>query len=194
MLEAYLEKGKIEVGLDEAGRGSLAGPVVAAAVILPEKFDLPGLKDSKKLSLKNRLRLEEAIKEQAISWAIGEASAEEIDQINVLQATFLAMHRALDKITVTIDQLLVDGLHFKPYKKVPHHCIVKGDDKMAAIAAASILAKTNRDTQMQTLAEVYPEYGWDHNVGYPTVEHRKAIERYGITEWHRKSFRMLADK
>ena len=194
MLEAYLEKGKVEVGLDEAGRGSLAGPVVAAAVILPENFDLPGLKDSKKLSLKNRQRLEEAIKEQAICWAIGEASAEEIDQINVLQATFLAMHRALDKITVSVDQLLIDGLHFKPYKKIPHHCIVKGDDKMASIAAASILAKTNRDTQMKALAEVYPEYGWDHNVGYPTIEHRSAIARYGITEWHRKSFRMLADK
>ncbi len=194
MLANFLEKDKIEIGLDEAGRGSLAGPVVAAAVILPENFDLPGLKDSKKLSLKHRLRLEESIKLQAVAWAVGEASAKEIDKINVLQATFLAMHRAIDKIKVRFDQLLVDGIHFKTYKNIPHHCIIKGDNKMAAIAAASILAKTYRDKKMKELAETHSEYGWDHNVGYPTLEHRKAIERYGITEWHRRSFKMLADK
>ena len=194
MLAPFLEKDKIEVGIDEAGRGSLAGPVVAAAVILPENFELPGLKDSKKLSLKNRLRLKEAIKQQAIAWAIGEATAQEIDEINVLQATFLAMHRALDKIEVPFDQLLIDGMHFKAYNNRPHHCIIKGDDKMASIAAASILAKTYRDELMQELSKTYTEYGWDHNVGYPTLEHRKAIERNGITEWHRRSFKMLADK
>ncbi|UZR94131.1 ribonuclease HII [Chondrinema litorale] len=195
ILQAYLEKGKIEAGLDEAGRGSLAGPVVAAAVILPEEFDLPGLRDSKKLSYRQRNKLRELIKEQAIAWAVGEASPKEIDQINISQATFLAMHRALKKIKQpAIDHLLVDGLYFKAYKKIPHHCIVKGDSKMAAIASASILAKTHRDDKMIKLAKKFTEYGWDHNVGYPTLEHRSAIERFGVTDWHRRSFKMLADK
>ncbi|MEM1136360.1 MAG: ribonuclease HII [Bacteroidota bacterium] len=193
-LQAFLDKNKVEAGLDEAGRGSLAGPVVAAAVVLPKNFDLPGLRDSKKLSYKHRNRLKVIIKEQAIAWAIGEATAEEIDKINISQATFLAMHRALAKIKKPIDQLLIDGLHFNAYKKVPHHCIVKGDSKFASIAAASVLAKTYRDELMQKLAVEHHEYGWDHNVGYPTLEHRRAIARFGITDWHRRSFRMLAEK
>ena len=178
----------IEVGCDEAGRGPLAGPVVAAAVILPRDFNLDGLNDSKKLNESLRLKLEIEIKEQAISWAVASCSPEEIDQFNILNASILAMHRAIDQLIVKPELILVDGNRFKNYPFIPHQCIVKGDGKVASIAAASILAKSERDRIMKILALEYPGYGWERNMAYPTLEHRLALERLGPTEVHRKSF------
>lgn len=181
----------LEAGLDEVGRGCLAGPVVAAAVILPEGFSHPDLDDSKKLTAAKRRLLDVYIREHALAYAIAEVSAPEIDQINILNASFLAMHRALDQLLLRPELLLVDGNRFKPYGELPHHCIVKGDGKFASIAAASVLAKQYRDALMEQLHVQYPAYGWDRNVGYPTAQHRKALAEHGITPWHRRSFSLL---
>jgi len=178
----------VEAGIDEAGRGPLAGPVYAAAVILPHDFDLPELNDSKKLTEKKRYELRKKIEDTATDFAIASVSNEEIDKINILNATFKAMHMAIEKLKITPEHLLIDGNRFKPYKNIPFTCIVKGDGKYANIAAASILAKTYRDDYMVDLAKKYPEYGWDTNKGYGTKKHLEAIEKYGITPHHRKSF------
>ena len=182
---------KIEAGCDEAGRGPLAGPVVAAAVILPVHFQRPLLNDSKKLSKAQREILEKEIKQEAIAWAIAAVSPEEIDEINILNASFLAMHRAIDQLQEKPELLLIDGNRFKPYPKIPHECIIKGDGKYNAIAAASILAKTHRDAIMTKAAQQYPGYGWESNAGYPTKKHREAIQKLGPSPLHRKSFRLL---
>ena len=179
----------VEAGCDEVGRGCLAGPVVAAAVILPKEFVHPQLTDSKQLTPPQRVRLEEEIKQAALSYAVAEVDHHTIDQINILQASFLAMHRAVEKLTVVPELLLVDGNRFRPYPFVPHQCIVKGDSVYYSIAAASVLAKTYRDRLMVRLSQEYPFYGWDTNVGYPTVAHRRAIQEHGLTPWHRRSFR-----
>ena len=178
----------IEVGCDEAGRGPLAGPVMAAAVILPRNFVLEGLNDSKKLKESLRLELEIEIKNQSLAWAVASCSASEIDQYNILNASILAMHRALDQLFMKPDLILVDGNRFKTYSFIPHLCIVKGDGKVASIAAASILAKSERDRLMRKLALEYPGYGWERNMAYPTLEHRLALEQLGRTQEHRKSF------
>jgi ribonuclease HII len=184
----------IEVGVDEVGRGCLAGPVVAAAVVLPDTFDLPLLNDSKQLKEKERIELAKAIRRQALAYAVAEASVEEIDRYNILQATFLAMHRALDEVFAQLSPppnlILVDGNRFKPYPFVAHRCVVKGDGRYASIAAASILAKVYRDNLMKSLAAEFPQYGWAQNVGYPTPAHKQAIARYGLTIWHRRSFKI----
>ena len=189
MLLPYYTKNCIEAGLDEAGRGCLAGPVVAAAVIWDSKKNNKNIRDSKKLSAKEREELAQEIKENAIDWAIATCSPEEIDQYNILAASILAMHKALDKLQTTPEALLVDGNRFKPYNFIPHHCIIKGDDKYLSIAAASILAKTHRDLVMENLSNEFPNYFWEKNKGYPTIEHRKSIALNGITEHHRKTFR-----
>ncbi|AKD03404.1 ribonuclease HII [Pontibacter korlensis] len=181
----------LEAGVDEVGRGCLAGPVVAAAVILPPDYQHPLFNDSKKLTKKLREQLREEIKRDAVAWAIGEASPEEIDKINILKASFLAMHRALDKLQQRPEYLLVDGNRFNPYQKLPYNCIVKGDGKYLSIAAASILAKTYRDDLMCSLAAKYPHYGWDKNAGYPTKVHRAGIAIHGATAHHRRSFALL---
>ncbi len=191
MLVAQWVPGRVECGCDEAGRGCLAGPVVAAAVILPEGFFHPLLNDSKKMSERHRNEVRVYIEQHAVSWAVGMASPEEIDEINILNASFLAMHRAVDALNAQPDHLLVDGNRFKPYKKVPHTCVIKGDGKFAAIAAASVLAKTHRDACMQALHAQYPDYRWAVNMGYPTAAHREAIRRLGSTPHHRKSFTLL---
>lgn len=194
MLLSYYTKGLIEAGCDEAGRGCLAGPVVAGAVILPDDFSDNLLNDSKKLSDKQRYQLRPIIEKEAIAYAIGIVSNEEIDEINILNASFLAMHRALDELQVPFDQILVDGNRFNPYPNKPHHCIIKGDGKYLSIAAASILAKTYRDDIMKMLHEDHPYYDWQKNMGYPTKRHREAIKNHGITEHHRKSFRLLPEQ
>ena len=191
MLQLFLEQGRLEAGCDEAGRGCLAGPVFAAAVILPEDFANEMLDDSKKLSERQRDMLRPMIERGALAWAVGVVEAEEIDRINILNASFLAMHRAVGALSVKPDFLLVDGNRFKPYPGIPHTCIVKGDGKMMSIAAASILAKTHRDEYMRRMAGEYPQYGWDVNKGYPTKSHRDAIARYGVSPYHRRSFRLL---
>ena len=191
MLQLFLEQGRLEAGCDEAGRGCLAGPVFAAAVILPEDFANEMLDDSKKLSERQRDMLRPMIEREALAWAVGVVEAEEIDRINILNASFLAMHRAVGALSVKPDFLLVDGNRFKPYPGIPHTCIVKGDGKMMSIAAASILAKTHRDEYMRRIAGEYPQYGWDVNKGYPTKSHRDAIARYGVSPYHRRSFRLL---
>jgi ribonuclease HII len=178
----------LEAGVDEAGRGCLAGPVVAAAVILPDDFYHPLLNDSKKMTEKNRELLQDVIKNEALAYCIAEASAEEIDQINILQATFLAMHRAIEGLKLKPGFLLIDGNRFKVYKEVPHQTIVEGDGKYLHIAAASVLAKTYRDDLMKKLHAEFDHYGWDKNKGYGTEIHRKAIETIGITCYHRKTF------
>ncbi|MBF9252321.1 ribonuclease HII [Pontibacter sp. 172403-2] len=180
-----------EAGIDEAGRGCLAGPVVAAAVVLPPKYKHALLTDSKLLSRKQRELLRKDVLRDAVAWAIGEASPAEIDQINILQATFLAMHRAVEALPQQPDFLLIDGNRFKCYKEVPHACIVKGDSKYLSIAAASILAKTHRDDVMAGLADVCGGYGWEQNAGYPTALHREAIAQHGVTPHHRLSFKLL---
>lgn len=191
LLSSFSEK-YIEAGLDEAGRGCLAGPVVAAAVILPAGYTHPLLNDSKQLSAKKRAILKDEIKKDAVSWAIAEVDHHEIDEINILNASYLAMHRALDQLQEVPELLLVDGNRFKPYKNIQHQCIVKGDGKYLSIAAASVLAKTYRDEIMHQLAEqVGGHYGWETNVGYPTKAHRKAIQAHGVTPYHRKSFQLL---
>ncbi|MDX1903385.1 MAG: ribonuclease HII [Thermonemataceae bacterium] len=192
MLKSSFSNQYIEVGVDEVGRGCLAGSVVAAAVILPKDFHHPHLTDSKKLSEKQRIRIEEDIKKSAIGWAIAEASPSEIDTYNILNASILAMHRALDIIFAQSPQpelILVDGNKFKPYHFIPYQCIVKGDSKFLSIAAASVLAKNYRDLQMQNLSEKYPYYAWHKNVGYPTAVHKKAIIEYGLSPYHRRSFK-----
>lgn len=191
MLLPFLKEHVIEAGCDEAGRGCLAGPVFAAAVILPEDFTNELLNDSKQLTEKQRYALRPVIEEQAIAWAVGIVSAKEIDKINILNASFLAMHRAINELCVKPEHLIIDGNRFKPYEGIPHQCVVKGDGKYMSIAAASILAKTYRDDYMNKIAADYPAYKWTKNKGYPTKEHRKAIEEFGATEHHRMSFTLI---
>ena len=193
MLASHYYEGRIEAGCDEAGRGCLAGSVYAAAVILPEGYQNELLNDSKQLSEKKRYQLREIIERDAVAWAVGIVTPEEIDQINILNASILAMHRALDQLKVRPEAIIVDGNRFKPYKKLPHTTIVKGDGKYLAIAAASILAKTYRDDYMNKLAEEYPQYDWLSNKGYPTKKHREAIKQFGITPYHRRSYNLLGD-
>ena len=193
MLASHYYEGKIEAGCDEAGRGCLAGSVYAAAVILPDGYQNELLNDSKQLSEKKRYQLREIIERDAVAWAVGIVTPDEIDQINILNASILAMHRALDQLKVRPEAIIVDGNRFKPYKKLPHTTIVKGDGKYLAIAAASILAKTYRDDYMNQLAEEYPQYDWLSNKGYPTRKHREAIKQFGITPYHRKSYNLLGD-
>ena len=193
MLESCYYKGKIEAGCDEAGRGCLAGSVYAAAVILPPDYQNELLNDSKQLTEKRRYELREVIERDAVAWAVGIVTPEEIDKINILNASILAMHRALDQLKVRPEAIIVDGNRFKPYQKLPHTTIVKGDGKYLSIAAASILAKTYRDDYMNQLAKEYPLYDWLSNKGYPTKKHREAIKQYGITPYHRKSYNLLGD-
>ena len=192
MLALYHTAGKIEAGCDEAGRGCLAGPVVASAVILPSGYENRLLDDSKKLSESKRDHLKIVIKKDALSWGIGIVSPSEIDEINILNASFLAMHRAIEQLEIKVESLLIDGNRFNPFQDTEHHCIIKGDAKFMSIAAASILAKTCRDDIMKKLDDEFPEYSWKKNKGYPTKEHRKAIKKHGPTNQHRKSFKLLA--
>ena len=182
---------KVEAGCDEAGRGCLAGSVFAAAVILPPDYENELLNDSKQLSEKKRYLLRSMIEKDALAWAVGVVTAEEIDKINILNASILAMHRALDALSIRPEAIIVDGNRFKPYNDVPHTTIVKGDGKYLSIAAASILAKTYRDDYMKAIAEEFPQYDWRSNKGYPTKKHRAAIKEYGISPYHRKSFTLL---
>ncbi len=193
MLKNCYNEGKIEAGCDEAGRGCLAGSVYAAAVIFPADYQNEELNDSKQLTDKKRHQLREIIERDALAWAVGVVTPEEIDKINILNASFLAMHRALDQLTVRPEAIIVDGNRFKLYGKIPHTCIVKGDAKYLSIAAASILAKTYRDDYMDGLAEEYPQYDWKSNKGYPTKKHREAIRQYGVTPYHRMSYNLLGD-
>ena len=193
MLKSHCYEGLIEAGCDEAGRGCLAGSVYAAAVILPPDYQNELLNDSKKLTAKKRYALREEIERDAIAWAVGIVTPEEIDKINILNASFLAMHRALDQLKVRPEAVIVDGNRFKPYQDLPSTTIVKGDGKYLSIAAASILAKTYRDDYMLSLAEEYPQYDWQSNMGYPTKKHRQAIREHGITPYHRKSYNLLGD-
>ncbi len=191
MLKSYFDKNLIEAGCDEAGRGCLAGPVYAASVILPKNYRNKWLDDSKKLSDNDRYELRPEIEEKAITWAVGVVDNIEIDEINILKASFLAMHRAIDQLKQKPELLLIDGNRFTPYKKTPHQCIVKGDAKFLSIAAASILAKTYRDDFMKDAAIKYPKYLWEQNMGYPTKKHRDAIRIHGTTPLHRLTFQLL---
>jgi len=191
MLELIYKKGIIEAGCDEAGRGCLAGPVFAAAVILPTDFKNELLNDSKKLSEKNRIALRVIIEKEAIAWAVGVVDNKEIDKINILNASFLAMHRAIDDLDIVPEHLIIDGNRFKKYKEIPHECIVKGDGKYMSIAAASILAKTHRDEYMCQIANEYPYYDWELNKAYPTKKHREMIRKHGVSPYHRVSFKLL---
>ena len=193
MLLPYLQENRIEAGCDEAGRGCLAGAVYAAAVILPPNFKNDLLNDSKQLTEKQRYALRSVIEESALAWAVGIVSPEEIDQINILNASFLARHRAIDQLRIRPEHLLIDGNRFNPYPNIPHTTIVKGDGKYLSIAAASILAKTYRDDYMNQLHREYPVYDWDHNKGYPTKKHRAAIAEHGISPYHRKSYNLLGN-
>ena len=193
MLASHYYEGKVEAGCDEAGRGCLAGSVYAAAVILPDDYQNELLNDSKQLTEKKRYQLREIIERDAVAWAVGIVTPEEIDKINILNASILAMHRALDQLKVRPEAVIVDGNRFKKYKDLPHTTIVKGDGKYLSIAAASILAKTYRDDYMNKLAEEYPQYDWLSNKGYPTKKHREAIRQFGITPYHRKSYNLLGD-
>ena len=193
MLKPFHQPGIIEAGCDEAGRGCLAGSVYAAAVILPPDSANPRLNDSKQLTARQRNILREEIQRDALSWAVGIVTPEEIDRINILNASILAMHRALDQLTIRPQAVIVDGNRFKRYADIPHTCIVKGDATYLSIAAASILAKTWRDEYMCQLHEQFPQYGWNHNAGYPTQQHRQAIRQYGTTPYHRRSFNLLGD-
>ena len=193
MLLPWLHKGVIEAGCDEAGRGCLAGSVYAAAVILPDDYRNEQLDDSKKLTERQRYALREVIERDALAWAVGVVTPEEIDKINILNASFLAMHRAIDQLSVRPQHLLIDGNRFNPYPDIPHTTVVKGDGKFLSIAAASILAKTYRDDYMNRLAEEYPVYDWKSNKGYPTRKHREAIARYGVSPYHRMSYNLLGD-
>jgi ribonuclease HII len=194
LLKSFYIENCVEAGCDEAGRGCLAGPVVAAAVILPANYRNIRLNDSKKLSEKVRNELRPEIESVAIAFALGFADNEEIDKLNILKASILAMHRALEKLVQTPQHIIVDGNRFYPYKKIPHTCIVKGDGKYLSIAAASVLAKTYRDDLMIETAQKYQLYSWDKNKGYPTKEHREAIRKFGITEYHRKTFQLLNEQ
>lgn len=191
MLKPYLQSDLAEAGCDEAGRGCLAGPVVAAAVILPPGFSNELLNDSKQLSERQRNNLRHIIEQEATAWAVAFVTPEEIDKINILQASILAMHNAISRLSPKPDFLLIDGNRFNPYPGIPHKCIVKGDATYMSIAAASILAKTHRDEYMSAIAKEYPQYGWERNKGYPTRDHRTAIAAHGITPHHRLSFRLL---
>ena len=193
-LKSYYTKGRVEAGCDEAGRGCLAGPVTAAAVILPEGYSHPILNDSKQLTEKKRNILRIDIERDALFWAVASYSNEEIDEVNILNASFLAMHRALDQLGGKPEQILVDGNRFIPYKEIQHVCLVKGDANYLSIAAASILAKTHRDEHMLKMAEEYPGYDWESNKGYPTKKHREAIKRLGATPYHRMSFKLIPDQ
>jgi len=190
-LSNFYNKEGLEAGCDEAGRGCLAGPVVAAAVILPKDFSHPLLNDSKQVSEKNRNTLRYIIENEAISFAVGFVSPSEIDTYNILNSSFIAMHRAINDLKIVPSNLIIDGNRFIKYKSIPHHCIVKGDSKYTSIAAASILAKTYRDEYMEKLSLQYPLYMWNINKGYPTKKHRNAIETYGVTPYHRLSFKLL---
>ncbi len=194
MLLPYLKADRTEAGCDEVGRGCLCGPVVAAAVILPHHYANEWINDSKKLAKTQREVLTEEIKSKALCWAIGSADVEEIDRLNILNASFLAMNRAVAALTMKPDHLLIDGNRFKPTSSIPFDCVVKGDGKFASIAAASILAKTYRDEWMAHLAREYPGYGWEKNVGYPTKAHREGIRKLGPSPVHRKSFRLLPEQ
>ena len=190
----YADPMLIEAGCDEAGRGCLAGPVYAAAVILPKDFYHPLLNDSKQLTARQREKLRPIIEKEAIAWGVAALTPQEIDELNILRASITGMHRALDKLSVTPQSILVDGNRFYKYKDIPHTCVVKGDAKYASIAAASILAKTYRDEYMLALAKEYPQYGWDKNMAYPTKQHREAIKEFGITPHHRLSYRLIDDE
>ncbi len=191
MLQSSFQTQVTEAGCDEAGRGCYAGPVFAAAVILPKDFHHPILNDSKQLNEKQRESLRLIIEKEAIGWAVAAVGVEEIDKINILKASWKAMHLAIAQLQLLPELLLIDGNRFTPFNNIPHHCIVKGDGIYASIAAASVLAKTHRDEYMLTLHQQYPQYGWHNNKGYGTAEHRKAIEKFGICEHHRKSFNIL---
>lgn len=193
MLKPYLNPDKIEAGCDEAGRGCLAGPVFAAAVILPEGFSNELLNDSKKLTEAQRYKLREVIQREAAAWAVGIVTAEEIDEINILRASILAMKRAVEQLKITPEHLLIDGNRFTPYKNIPYTTVVKGDATYMSIAAASILAKTYRDDYMQKIAEEYPAYDWKNNKGYPTAKHRAAIKAHGATPHHRMTFNLTGE-
>lgn len=193
MLKSHYYEGLVEAGCDEAGRGCLAGSVYAAAVILPHDYHNDLLNDSKQLTEKRRYQLREIVQRDAVAWAVGIVTPEEIDRINILNASILAMHRALDQLAVRPEAVIIDGNRFKKYQDLPHTTIVKGDGKYLSIAAASILAKTYRDDYMYQLAETYPQYDWQSNKGYPTRKHREAIRQYGTTPYHRMSYNLLGD-
>ncbi len=193
MLLPCLHEELVEAGCDEAGRGALAGPVFAAAIILPKGFAHPMLDDSKKLTAKQREKLRRIIEQEALAWAVASLSAAEIDRLNILRASITAMHNAISQLSTTPSFLLIDGNRFCKYKNIPHQCIVKGDGKYAPIAAASILAKTHRDEYMKRIAAEYPQYGWDKNMAYPTAAHREAIRKFGTTPYHRMSYTLLRD-
>ncbi len=194
MLELKYHKDLIECGTDEAGRGCLAGPVTAAAVILKDDFKNKLLNDSKQLSEKNRDSLRILIEEEALCYGVSHVMMEEIDEINILNASILGMHRSIEQLSTSPEHIAVDGNKFKPYQEIPHQCVIKGDGKYLNIAAASILAKTYRDEFMTKIHEEYPMYNWKQNKGYPTKQHREAIKKYGITKYHRKSFRLLPEQ
>lgn len=189
----YYEKNRIEAGCDEAGRGCLAGPVYAAAVILPEDFFHPLLNDSKQLKEKDRDLLREIIEREAVAWSVAAVDAPEIDKINILKASIKGMHLALDSLSVLPQYILVDGNRFIKYQNIPHECFVKGDGRFASIAAASVLAKTHRDEYMKKIAAEFPQYGWERNMAYPTKKHREAIKLYGPCKYHRMSYKLLED-
>ena len=191
MLQSFLIAGRVEAGCDEAGRGCLAGPVTAAAVILPPDFHNDLINDSKQLTERQREQLRPVIEREALAWAVAMVSPQEIDRMNILRASITAMHRALDQLKVRPEGILVDGNRFYPYQDIPHTTIIKGDSKMLCIAAASILAKTHRDELMRRLHEEFPQYGWDRNKGYPTPDHHAAIAAHGITPHHRNTFQLL---
>ena len=193
MLKSHYYEGLVEAGCDEAGRGCLAGAVYAAAVILPADYQNPLLNDSKQLTERRRYQLRTEIEHDAVAWAVGVVSPQEIDDINILNASLLAMHRALDQLQVRPEAVIVDGNRFRPYQSLPYTCIVKGDGKYLSIAAASVLAKTYRDDYMLRLADEFPQYDWAGNKGYPTRKHREAIRQYGPTPYHRRTFRLLGD-
>lgn len=193
-LKAFHTKGLVEAGCDEAGRGCLAGPVVAAAVVLPTKFNHPLLNDSKQLTEKQRDLLRPIIEQEALAWAVSVVSEQEIDEINILNASFLGMHRAVAQLQVVPEALLIDGNRFKPYEGIAHHCIIKGDGIYRSIAAASVLAKTHRDEVMMRLHKEFPEYQWEKNKGYPTADHRNAIRAHGSCKYHRHTFTLLPEQ
>jgi ribonuclease HII len=193
LINSHFKK-KLECGTDEAGRGCLAGPVTAAAVILPGRFKSAILNDSKIVNISQRLILRELIEKKAICFSVTHLDNEKIDEINILNASILAMHHCIDKMKTRPEHILVDGNRFKQYRDIPHLCVVKGDGKYLNIAAASILAKTYRDSYMEKIHEEFPMYNWKKNKGYPTAEHREAIKKYGITKYHRKSFRLLPEQ
>jgi len=194
LLKSFHIRGVREAGCDEAGRGCLAGPVFAAAVILPEHYENPLLDDSKKLNARIRGQLRCVIEDKALAWAVAWLDNDKIDELNILRASILAMHQALDKLSIIPEHILVDGNRFYPYRNIPHSCIVKGDGLYASVAAASVLAKTWRDEYMVSLHKEYDQYGWNKNKGYPTPEHRIAISKFGISPYHRKSFSLFGNQ